>query len=175
MNYDPHAPATAKKSTGMATASLVCGIVAYATCILGVFTAIPAIICGAVSLSRISKSPGAFSGSGRSIAGIILGGLWFVTMPAVFLLMAIAVPNFTTARRGSQTNTCKANMKQIYGATELARMAGSNVVVVSDLVALGMLKSEPVCPVDATPYKMESNAAPTRCHNYALGTHEAEL
>ncbi len=58
------------EKSGLATASLVCGILALPTCFA---TAIPAIVTGHIALSQIDKSGGRFSNRGGAKAGLILG------------------------------------------------------------------------------------------------------
>lgn len=72
---------------GTAIASLVLGILGF---MCGIFSAIPAIICGHLALGKIRRSTGAFGGQGIAIAGVVLGYvltvasvvlavLWFIT------------------------------------------------------------------------------------------------
>lgn len=69
---------------GMATASLVCGILSVTTC--GFFTGIPAVICGHKSLTRINSSPTPIQGKGMAIAGLVTGYL-----SLLFSMIAIIV------------------------------------------------------------------------------------
>lgn len=95
------------------------------------------------------------------------------------LLIMIALPNFITARRNSQTNTCKANVKQIYGAIELAHMQGTNISATSELIGLGLLKSEPKCPYNGGTYTIVdpglSTATISNCPYYDAAMHPAAL
>jgi len=61
------APALGVKTSGLAIAALVLGILSFFTC--GI-TAIPAIILGIVGLVKIRKSGGRLKGNGFAIAGI---------------------------------------------------------------------------------------------------------
>ena len=61
------------RNDGMAIASLVCGILGLILC--GLFTGIPAIICGHISLSRIKSATTPIQGKGMAITGLILGYL----------------------------------------------------------------------------------------------------
>ena len=55
--------------TGLAIASLVCGIVGSIFSI----TSIPAVICGHVALVQIKNNPVNYGGKGMAIAGLVLG------------------------------------------------------------------------------------------------------
>jgi hypothetical protein len=59
-----------RATDGLAIASLVLGLLTPLCC--GLFTGIPAIICGHISLSKISKNPN-LQGKGMAIAGLVLG------------------------------------------------------------------------------------------------------
>jgi hypothetical protein len=62
-----------RKSSGLAIASLVLGILSI--CAASVLTGIPAVICGHIALNRINQSNGTIGGKGMAIAGLILGYL----------------------------------------------------------------------------------------------------
>ncbi len=67
--YHWHNPPT----SGLAIASLVCGIVGLVTCM--VFVGIPAVICGHMALNRIANSPTLIVGRGMALAGLVCGYL----------------------------------------------------------------------------------------------------
>lgn len=86
----------AAQTSGLAVASMVCGIVGYLTCYLvGVF-GIPAVICGHMALSRIATSPFPIGGRGMAITGLILGylGILITLAPLVVILSAFLSANF---------------------------------------------------------------------------------
>ncbi|MBS1716428.1 MAG: prepilin-type N-terminal cleavage/methylation domain-containing protein [Armatimonadetes bacterium] len=73
------------------------------------------------------------------------------------ILMAIAVPNFVTARNTSRMNTCIANLKQIDSAKEQWAMDNKKdqgaAVAWTDLIPAGgggYIKSQPSCPSGGT-------------------------
>jgi hypothetical protein len=83
----------APHTDGMAIASLVLGL----SCILcGGVTAIPAIILGHISRSKIKKSQGRLQGGGMALAGVILGycGIGYL----ILMVAAIAIPNLLRSR-----------------------------------------------------------------------------
>jgi type IV pilus assembly protein PilA len=85
-----------QETSGKATASLICGIVAYV--ILPFLAAIPAIILGHLALSDIKKRAGQLKGSGLAIAGMVMGYAQFVFLPVILIIAAIAIPNLLRAR-----------------------------------------------------------------------------
>lgn len=85
--YGPSAP-IAPPTNGMATASLVCGLIGFFAC--GV-TSILAVIFGHVSLSQIKRT--GEGGHGMAVAGLILGYIisagWLLIL--IFYIMGVAM------------------------------------------------------------------------------------
>ncbi|MCK4794792.1 MAG: DUF4190 domain-containing protein, partial [Desulfobacteraceae bacterium] len=98
------APALGVKTSGLAIAALVLGILSIFT--LGL-TAIPAIILGIISLVTIEKSGGRITGRGFAIAGIVTPVLGFLP------LMAILLPALARAREQAKRAVCLNNLKQL--------------------------------------------------------------
>lgn len=94
------------KTSGMAIAALVLGILSIFTCAL---TAIPAIILGIVSLVRIEKSGGSLTGRGFAIGGIVVPS---VSLPLA-LLMGILMPALFHARQTAFRMVCGTNLSGI--------------------------------------------------------------
>lgn len=139
--------------------SLVLGILGITCC--SVFTAIPAVICGHIALSKIKKSAGALAGEGLAIAGLILGYVGIAI--AIFIIpiqLSIAIPSFMKARTTSQKNACINNMRQIEAAKdayaiEIGRTNGwafaddneaFRALVSSSSGSTGYMKGHPSCP-----------------------------
>ena len=106
-----------QESSGLATASLVLGILAFLTVGL---TSLPAVICGHISLAQIKHSAGRMSGSGLAIGGLITGYFGFLFLAAVGL--GIALPIFTTVQGRAQSVKCLSEAKQIAMACKLYAM-----------------------------------------------------
>lgn len=85
-------PTAQQKTSGMAIASLVCGI-------LNVFPlSVIAIVLGHISLSQIKKGAGQITGRGLAIAGLVLGYLGIAVIPFILIIAAIAIPNLLRAK-----------------------------------------------------------------------------
>lgn len=97
---------------GLATGSLICGIVGLLLAVVGIglILAIVAIVLGAVGLSQIGRT--AARGKGMAISGIVLGVLTLCLAP-VLLLIAILLPSLSRARELSNRSACAANMRGI--------------------------------------------------------------
>jgi prepilin-type processing-associated H-X9-DG protein len=110
MNESPASPpplpagASAPRTSGLAIASLVLGILSL---FLMIFTSIPAIICGIAALIRISNSRGRLTGKGLAISGIVVGVLFTLVLPAILL------PALARAREAARRASCQNNLKQM--------------------------------------------------------------
>ena len=109
--YQSPADASEKLGTsGMAVASLICGIASFC---LSFITAVPGLILGIISLSQISSSNGRLGGRGMAITGIICSVMGTVVIPIVGILIALLLPALQAAREAARRNTSAANMKNV--------------------------------------------------------------
>ena len=106
-------PPVAVQSSGLATASMVLGILSFLLCGL---TSLPAVICGHISLSRIKKSSGALLGEGKAIAGLVMGYMAIAFLFMVLLLSGFAAPSLMRARKRTQAGACKQDLRMIDAA-----------------------------------------------------------
>lgn len=84
-------------NSGLAIASMVCGILSVVTfCLYGGIIGIPAVICGHMALNQIRNSPHPMAGRGMAIAGLVtgyLGILAIISMIAFFVIMMMNAPH----------------------------------------------------------------------------------
>jgi type IV pilus assembly protein PilA len=88
------------------------------------------------------------------------------------ILAMIAIPNFLLSRKESQKNACIANLKQIEGACEQAKLAGAAVNDLSDLCSdgsAGFLKVQPICKAGGT-YALPTDGSVGADGNVTPGT-----
>jgi prepilin-type processing-associated H-X9-DG protein len=97
-------PGQELKTSGMAIASLVCGIL---FCVP--FSSILAIVFGIIGITQ--TKPGQAKGRGMAIAGTVLGGLYLVLL--LPLSIAILLPSLNKARETANRAKCASNMHQI--------------------------------------------------------------
>jgi hypothetical protein len=109
-------PAGAKRS-GLAISSLILGGLSIFP--LGVFGAIPAIVCGHLGVVRIKRSSGVLSGRGLAIAGLVLGYLGLALIPVKF----VAINN---AREKAREVSCQMNLHQVYQQCQMMAMDSAN-------------------------------------------------
>ena len=83
------------RTSAQAIWSLILGILSFLC--FGLFTGIPAVICGHLARSNIKKSQGALTGGGMALAGLILGYIGIV-VTTIGIVAAIAIPNFMAYR-----------------------------------------------------------------------------
>jgi prepilin-type processing-associated H-X9-DG protein len=100
------AEAVKPKTSGLAIAALVMGILSL---FCSIFMAIPAIICGIIALVKIGKSNGQLKGNGFAIAGIAVPAVaTFLVLP---MLLAILMPALSKVKVIAQREGCKANLR----------------------------------------------------------------
>lgn len=82
----------APPTSGLAIASMVCGIVGIMLCYFNGLLALPAVICGHMAIKQIDKSMTPIGGRGMAIAGLVTGyiGLAFQLFFIVVIGIAIA-------------------------------------------------------------------------------------
>ncbi len=111
----PGAAAGQPKTSGMAIASLVCGLLGLPTCGLG---AIVGFILGLVALSRISKSGGTVGGRGLAIAGTIISVVSILFLVVALMGAALLIPRFAQQPIGLINVAPKADIASISVALE---------------------------------------------------------
>jgi len=144
------------KTSTLAVWSLVLGILSLPC--FSIFSAIPAVICGHMALSRISYSGGSLAGKGLAIAGLATGYVGIAL--AIFyipLMLAIAIPNLHRARDTAQENACINNLRIIDGAKGQWAMelhkSQTDTPAPSDIqpyMGRGASGELPACPNDPT-------------------------
>lgn len=100
-------PVAPPKTSGLAIASLVLGILGL--CTMGV-TGLIGVILGIVALMKINKSAGALGGKGLAIAGICVSGCMMLLIP---IQLAMLLPALAKAKAKAQTINCINNIKQL--------------------------------------------------------------
>ena len=95
------------KTSGLAIASLVLGILGFFSCAV---TALVGLVLGILALVKIKNSQGRLSGSGLAIAGIAVSGVFRLLIP---LYAALMFPAFAKARQRAQSINCVNNLKQL--------------------------------------------------------------
>ena len=98
-------PRPQTQTSGLAVAAMILAILAL--CTSGI-TLLPAIICGIIALVKISGSDGSLKGKGMAITGLVLSGLFILSMP---LLLAILMPALSKVRHIAERTVCETNLR----------------------------------------------------------------
>ena len=107
----PIHPVAPEKNSGLAIASLVCGVASF---LLLLLTGIPAIICGHVALGKIKRSQGRLGGQGMAITGLILGYVSILLTLLVAALAAMATPVILKQQKIAQLTQSTSHAKQLF-------------------------------------------------------------
>lgn len=140
-------PAMPDKTSGMAIASLVFGLLAI---LFSFLAGIPAVVFGHLARSDIQKSGGRVKGSGMALAGLILGYLFGVALVPILIIAAIAIPNLLRARMQANEVSAVGSLRTIVTATISYSATCPQVGYPASLAAMGPTPSpsEP-CPQGA--------------------------
>ena len=101
------------KTSSLAVAALVLGILSPLTCLL---TSLPAVICGIISLIKISAAKGRLKGIGLAVTGIALP---IIVLPVFVMAFVLMMPVFSKAKHFAHRAVCAQNIKQINLAIHL--------------------------------------------------------
>ncbi len=109
---DPPTVPEPPKTSGLAIASFVCGLV---ECVGGI-PSILALIFGIMAIRRINRSGGRLKGMWMAITGVVLGGLFIMAIP---LQIAILLPALSGAMDAANRMADAAQLKNIGSAMNL--------------------------------------------------------
>jgi prepilin-type processing-associated H-X9-DG protein len=99
------------RTSRLAIASFVMGLVSLVICVLWPVLVLPAIICGIVALVKISDSGGSLKGKGYAITGIILPAVMAILLPFLAIFAAIMMPAIAKAKDIAQRTICETNLR----------------------------------------------------------------
>jgi len=134
----------AQLKTGLATASLVIGILNFL--VLGMFV-IPiavGIVISVVALNKIKHSPNEYGGKSLAIGGLVTNIVSVVILVPIMLVAAIAIPNFLAARRAANEAAAMYSLRQIQNAeiTYHSKKGNRSYGTLSDLQSESLIPPE---------------------------------
>lgn len=108
------------KTSGMAIASLVLGVLGVVSC---GFTSLVGLVLGIVAWVKINKSQGRLTGNGFAIAGIATSAVFILLIP---IFVAMMLPAFAKGKSKSQAIACMNSMRQMSIAVNMYASSHSN-------------------------------------------------
>src|SRR5260370_6629808 len=108
--WGPPVPSPDAKTSGLAVASLILGIL-----FLIFPAAILAIILGHISPSQIRDSAGRIKGAVMALAGLILGYAGVAVIP-ILIIAAIAIPNLLHSRMAANASVAVGSLRTFHAA-----------------------------------------------------------
>lgn len=122
------APPPQPENLGMATVSMILGIVSF----IGVpFCGLVALITGIISTSKINRSNGLLLGKGMATTGIVFGCWSIIRIPILVIIAAMLLPALARARDKSAQIACISNLRQITLASIMYADSNDNYLPVS--------------------------------------------
>jgi len=118
----PSTPSATTKTSGLAIAALVCGILSVIGGAIFILPLLLAIILGHLALSQCNRDP-ELGGKGLAIAGLAMG---YASILLFGLMAAMAIPAFNKVREVSMQKTMANNARMIAGAAQQIMMTNGN-------------------------------------------------
>ena len=110
-NPYPQTTTATPKTSGLAIASLVCGIFG-----LLLLPGLLGVILGIIAISRINSSNGAIKGKGLAIGGLVLSVITTLSAGVILLIASLMLPTLAKAKAKANRLKCASNLKQISSA-----------------------------------------------------------
>ena len=110
-NPYPQTTTATLKTSGLAIASLVCGIFG-----LLLLPGLLGVILGIIAISRINSSNGAIKGKGLAIGGLVLSLITSLSAGVILLVASLMLPALAKAKANANRMKCLNNLKQISSA-----------------------------------------------------------
>lgn len=142
-------------SSGLAIASLVCGICVFVIFPLFFLLAPAAVILGHMAHSKIKRDAGRIGGAGFATAGLIMGYLGLAGgIPIAGMVAAIAIPIYQQSQRYAVEEVVRANLAQVwYAAIQEMEQTGAEAITYDQIVGPGKaLQEENLKPVAGEDY-----------------------
>lgn len=152
----------------MAIFGIIFGTAGAVFALILAFSLIPvALITGITALVKANKRPNEYGGKGFAITGIVLGGISIIAVP---LVAAIAVPNLLAARRSANEASAIATVRKISDAESKYSSSMSNKCVnLQSLVTEGLIDSA-LSKNEKNGYRFEVVSSPSDCEIHAFPT-----
>lgn len=114
--YNAYPPAQLK--TGLATASLVIGILNFLFFGMFVIPIVVGIVISVVALNKIKQNPHEYGGKSVAIGGLVTNIVSVVVLVPIMMIAAIAIPNLLAARMAANEGAAMSSLRRIHAAEE---------------------------------------------------------
>jgi type II secretory pathway pseudopilin PulG len=140
--YNVYQPAQLK--TGLATASLVIGILNFLFFGMFLIPIIVGIVISVVALNRIKRSPHEYGGRSLAIGGLVTNIVSVVVLVPIMLIAAIAIPNLFASVRAANEGSAISSLRTIHEAEVTYQRSTGNLSYgnLSDLKSLSLISPE---------------------------------
>jgi type II secretory pathway pseudopilin PulG len=125
----------AQLKTGLATASLVIGILNFLFLGMFIVPIVVGIVISVVALNKIKSNPHEYGGKSLAIGGLVTNIVSVVVLVPILLIAAIAIPNLLAARRAANEGAAIYALRKIHMAevTYQSREGNGSYGTLSDL------------------------------------------
>ncbi|HEY0003169.1 MAG TPA: DUF4190 domain-containing protein [Pyrinomonadaceae bacterium] len=140
--YGFYAQPPMHKSSGLAIASMVLGILALISFGLLGMLALVGLILGIVALKKAKSHPMHFGGEGFAVAGIVTSCLAMIAFVGV--VAAIAIPNLLASRRAANEGSAIGSLRTLSSAqaTYQATEGNGNFGTIEQLMSAGLIDQQ---------------------------------
>lgn len=143
--YEPYyGYAHGELKKGLATASMVLGILNL--CVTGIFLvpSIVGIVMAVVAKKRIKQEPDVYGGEGFAMAGLVTNIVATALIVPLLIVMSIAIPNLLAARRAANEGASIAALRNIHAAeaTYQATVGRGSFGTLDELASAQLINSE---------------------------------
>ena len=130
-----------KLRSGLATASLVLGILSVFSLGILLIGSVVGIILGVRAVLKANREPFVYGGKGVAIGGIVANSFGILTIVPVALIAAIAIPNLLMARMAANEASAIGNLRTVANAeaTYQATLGAGHYGSMQELIAAGTI------------------------------------
>lgn len=132
---DPRQETGYRLNTGLATMSVIIGVIGIFTFGILVVGALAGIVIGIIALNNANRDPYTYGGKRRAVAGIIVNIVAVIITPVIGIVAAIAIPSLLSARQAANESSAIRNLRTLSRAEEIYMRQNGKAGNVPELVS----------------------------------------
>ena len=135
-------PQDRKLRSGLATASLVLGILGTFSLGILLIGSLIGLILGIVAVLKVNREPSVYGGKGVAIGGILTNSFGILTIIPVGIIAAIAIPNLMMARMAANEASAIGHLRRLATAEATYQSTvgeGQSFTGMQELIASGLI------------------------------------